>query len=312
MREPESSAPRRAAINVMQMAQGCNDASRGERAPCMPPRDYVEIILWSGRSPWLRLAADGRFLQSLRRKPPNCRVRATQACLRAAGPNGAESRPQTIPVGFARKPEPQPCRLFAKGTRDDSSATKTPEELFRAGGPRQAEQGSAADNLNVQLRQHPIEPFRRVRQPLACGIHPGRVRERPLADGDRGPRYRPRTETGTQCGGEMRCGEREAQPQSRETKELAEGPQHDDVAAVGLAGEAILRRADIHERFVDDEQPVTVFQLPHQCEQPVLGDDPPIRIVGIGDYGEIGVAKLLDICCFCYFMSGKAGGARMF
>ena len=110
----------------------------------------------------------------------------------------------------------------------------------------------------------------------------------------------------------MRCGEREAQSQSRETKELAEGPQHDDVVAVGLAGEAILRRADIHERFVDDEQPGTVFQLLRQCEQPVFGNDPPIRIVGIGDDGEIGVAKLLDIYCFCYLMSGKAGGARMF
>ena len=202
--------------------------------------------------------------------------------------------------------------MFAKGTRDDSSATKTPKEFFRAGDPRQAEQGSAADNLNVQLRQHPIELCRRGRQPLACGIHPGRVRERPLADGDRGPRYRPRTETGTQRGGKMRCGERETQPHSRETKELAEGPQHDNVGAVGLAGEAILRRADIHERFVDDEQSGTVVQLPRQCEQPVLGNDPPIRIVGIGDDGEIGVAKLLDIYGFCYLMSGKAGGARMF
>ena len=84
MLEPESSAPRSAAINVMQMAQGCNDASRGKRAPSMRPRDYVEIILWSGRSPWLRVAADGRFLQSLRCEPPKVQA-ACNASLFTSG-----------------------------------------------------------------------------------------------------------------------------------------------------------------------------------------------------------------------------------
>jgi hypothetical protein len=40
-----------AAINIMQIAQGCNDASRGERRRAcrrLPFRDYFKIILRSG------------------------------------------------------------------------------------------------------------------------------------------------------------------------------------------------------------------------------------------------------------------------
>jgi hypothetical protein len=51
MREPEIIAARGAAINVMQIAQGCNDASRDERRRAcrrLPFRDYVKIILRSG------------------------------------------------------------------------------------------------------------------------------------------------------------------------------------------------------------------------------------------------------------------------
>ena len=109
----------------------------------------------------------------------------------------------------------------------------------------------------------------------------------------------------------MWCGEREAQPQPCEAEEFPERPQHDDVAAVDFAGEAGLGRADIHERLVHDEESAPVFQILRQCKQPVFCDNPPIRIVWIGDDGQIGAVKLLDICCFRDLVSGKGGGPRM-
>src|SRR6476469_638869 len=137
-----------------------------------------------------------------------------------------------------RKPKPQPSWLVAKGTHNDASLSKALEGFGRRVDLRQAEQGSTANNLDVRFRQQPIEPMRCVRQPIPCGIHPRAVRERALANRERRAGDRPRAETRIQRGGETWCGEREAQPQSREAEEFAERPQYDDVAAVNFAGEA--------------------------------------------------------------------------
>src|SRR5215510_13403974 len=66
---------------------------------------------------------------------------------------GCESRTHTIPAGFARNTKPQPCRLLAEGAHDYSSGSKMLEYLVCAVRVNQAEQGRAADNLNVGLHQ---------------------------------------------------------------------------------------------------------------------------------------------------------------
>ena len=110
----------------------------------------------------------------------------------------------------------------------------------------------------------------------------------------------------------QRVGQRKAEPQAGQAKELAEGAQHDDAALVDIAGKAFGARADIHEGFVDDQQPALGAQRPGKLKQSFALDDAPVRIVGIDDDGEVGVGQSLEVVDLRRRMAGDRRCPRMF
>src|SRR5262249_61424249 len=97
-----------------------------------------------------------------------------------------------------------------------------------------------------------------------------------FGDGNGRAGYRPRTQGRIELCGEIQGSEREAQPQPRQTEELPEGPQYDDVAAGYFARQACLRRPGIHECFVDGEKATPAAQTVRQCQPPPIWDDTAI------------------------------------
>ena len=205
-----------------------------------------------------------------------------------------------------RRPEAQTAAklVVRKGTHNDASMSKALEGFGRRVDLRQAEQGSAANDLNVRFRQQPIELLRDVRQPIPRGIHPRAVRERALTNRERN-RSRPRTETAFSVA--ARCGAASAKP----NRNPAGRRIYRTTSARRCCRGRFRRRGwplegRHHECLVHDEVRPGFSIL--RRKQPVFCDNPPIRIVWIGDDDQVGAVKLLDICCFRDLVSGKGGG----
>jgi hypothetical protein len=100
--------------------------------------------------------------------------------------------------------------MFMKVAYYYSTGTKMLKYRLCAGGPHQAEQGCAADDLDAGIRQELIELLRSARESDASGVDPGSVRERLLGDRNRRARHRPRTQARIELCCKIRRGEREA------------------------------------------------------------------------------------------------------
>jgi hypothetical protein len=78
------------------------------------------------------------------------------------------------------------------------------------GAPNQAEQGRAADDLDIGTCQELIELFRSACQSDARGVDPHSIRECLLGDRNRRTRHRPRAQLRIELCCKVRRGEREA------------------------------------------------------------------------------------------------------
>jgi hypothetical protein len=161
----------------------------------------------------------------------------------------------------------------------------------------QAEQGRAADNLDLGLDEYLIESLCSAAQLGASGFNPNNVGKSPFRDRNGRPGYRPRPEGPSKFCCEVRRRERKTNPQSCQSEELAKGPEHDKVCPTYVARQACLGRADIHEGFIDKEETTAGSQRVTQGKQFLFGNDPAIRVVRIDHNRQVRSMQLLHVAC---------------
>src|SRR6202011_4459926 len=88
---------------------------------------------------------------------------------------------------------------------------------------------------------------------------------------------------------------REAEPQAGKSEKLAEGSQHDDVAAAHLPAKTGIGGTDIHEGLLDHEKTAAALLRIGKTDEVGLAKKAPVGIVRVRHDGKIGVHELGDV-----------------
>jgi iron complex transport system substrate-binding protein len=149
---------------------------------------------------------------------------------------------------------------------------------------RETEQRRSADDLEVGSAQNGIELPGLTREAIACRVDPALVAQRGMADRERGPGHRPRSERCGDVGDQIRPSDGKAEPQPGKAKEFAERAQHDDRQLAAKLDGAAMRR-NICEGFVDDEATAESAEVLRRCRDDFMIDDAAIGVVRIDHDG---------------------------
>src|ERR1700722_5518865 len=185
------------------------------------------------------------------------------------------------------------------------------EQRRRGRRPHQSEQCGATRNAEAGTDQNGVEPSGHLQQPAPRRFDPPRTPKgrRPYGRGRAGTRPWPKHRR--KPNRRWLVEQREPEPYSGKSEKLAERTQHDEIAAAHITGETEAGWSDIHERLVDHENAAAGTQLWGEGEQRFPFDESAIRVVGIGDDGEIGIAKGGGLARLDDAMAGKTRRARV-
>ncbi len=195
--------------------------------------------------------------------------------------------------------------MLRKSAHHNAGAAELIEKTIGCGRPDQPEQRRSSYDLQSGSGEHRINPTHVRLKALAHRLCPCVVRQRDLADRNRGAGHRPRSERCCQSRRNLWLRQRKAQPQSGQPEELAERPEHYDAVARDLAAHACVERSYVHERFVYDQEAVAMPSRMKEIEQLSLTEDAPVRIVRVRQHRKVDVPELADVPDFGYLVAGQ-------
>ncbi len=128
------------------------------------------------------------------------------------------------------------------------------KETFCRGCAHQPKQRCPSEDLDPGSCKRSIQSSRFSFKAFTHRLGPLVVRQRHLADGDGGTRNRPWPKSGSQPRRNLRPRQREAEPQSGQTKKFSEGSKHHDIVVTDLAAQAGADGSYVHKRLVYHQQ----------------------------------------------------------